>query len=68
MKEEEAMEIRKRLLRVPEIADRTGRSEAAIRKLIFLKKLPVVRIGRTVAVPEDAIDKLIEENYQPAEV
>lgn len=62
------MEKRTRLLRVPAASERTGLPEATIRKMIFQKKLPVVRIGRTVAIPEDAIDKLIDENYQPAEV
>lgn len=55
-----------KLLRVPAISERTGLPQQTVRKLIFLKKLPVVRIGRTVSVPEDAIDKLIEENFQPA--
>ncbi|MFY9268699.1 MAG: helix-turn-helix domain-containing protein [Candidatus Manganitrophaceae bacterium] len=55
-----------KLLRVPEVSERTGLPHATIRKMIFLEKLPVVRIGRTVAIPEDAIDKLIEENFHPA--
>ena len=55
-----------RLLRVTEISERTGLPAASVRKMIFLKQLPVVRIGRRVAVPESAIDALISDNLEPA--
>ena len=56
-----------RLLRVPEVAERTGLRESSIRKMIFLKKLPTVRIGRAVSIPKSAIDKLIKDGYCPVQ-
>lgn len=53
-------------LRVPQIAERTGLKESTVRRWIFEKRLPVVRIGRTVAVPEEFIEKIIRENFEPA--
>lgn len=53
-------------LRVPQIAEKTGLKESTIRKWILDKKFPVVRIGKTVAVPEGFIEKMIKENLEPA--
>lgn len=53
-------------LRVPEVARRTGLSMASVRRMIHLKRLPVVRIGRTVAIPEEAVEKMIQEGYTPS--
>ncbi|MBI3805402.1 MAG: helix-turn-helix domain-containing protein [Nitrospirae bacterium] len=55
-----------RLLRVPEAARLSGLKEATIRKMIFQRRLPTVRIGRAVMIPEEAIEKLIREGYRPA--
>lgn len=61
------MEKRKsKLIRVPQAAERLAVRESTIRKMIFEKRLPVVRIGRTVTIPEDAIEKMVADGYSPA--
>lgn len=55
-----------KLLRVPQAAERLAVKESTIRKMIFQKRLPVVRIGRTVTIPEDAIEKMISDGYSAA--
>ncbi|NKE71259.1 helix-turn-helix domain-containing protein [Candidatus Manganitrophus noduliformans] len=64
----ENVNLARRYLRVPEASHYTGLSEATIRKWIFIKRLPSVRLGRAVLIPLEALEKMIEENYQPAEV
>jgi len=54
------------LMRVPQAAERLAVRESTIRKMIFEKRLPVVRIGRTVTIPEDAIEKMISDGYSAA--
>lgn len=54
------------LMRVPQAAERLAVKESTIRKMIFTKRLPVVRIGRTVTIPEEAIEKMIVEGYSAA--
>lgn len=55
-----------RLLRVRDVAARLGLRESTIRRWIFTRRLPSVRCGKAVTVPESAIDRLIKENYRPA--
>lgn len=55
-----------RLLRVPEAANLCGLRESTIRKMIFQRKLPTVRLGRAVMIPEAALEQLIQEGYRPA--
>ncbi|MFQ5598821.1 MAG: helix-turn-helix domain-containing protein [Nitrospiria bacterium] len=55
-----------KLLRVPQAAERLAVRESTIRKMIFQKRLPVVRIGRVVAIPENFIEELILKGYSPA--
>lgn len=54
------------LMRVPQAAERLAVKESTIRRMIFEKRLPVVRIGRTVTIPEDAIEKMISDGYSAA--
>lgn len=60
------MKEKTKLLRVPQAAERLALKESTIRKLIFTKRLPVVRIGRTVTIPEDFIEKMIRDGYSAA--
>ena len=53
-----------KLLRVPQVAERLAVKESTIRKMIFERRLPVVRIGRTVTIPEDYIERLIHDGFQ----
>lgn len=59
-------EKKKRLLRVPEAASRLAVKESTVRKLIFERRIPIVKIGRVVAIPEDCIEKMIQDGYQAA--
>lgn len=55
-----------RLLTVPEAADRMHISEKATWKMVYGRKVAVVRIGRSVRIKEDSIDKLIDDGTTPS--
>jgi excisionase family DNA binding protein len=57
-----------RLLRVPECAVRLAVRECTVRKMVLLGKIDVVRIGRSVRIPESAVDAIIAGGYSPAKV
>jgi excisionase family DNA binding protein len=48
-------------LTVPQAAEYLGRTDSAIRQLIFKKVLPVVRFDRAVRIDIRDLDKLIED-------
>ena len=54
-----------RLLKPAEVATRLAVSQTTVRKWIFLRKLPVVRVGRAVRVREEDLEALIRFGYQP---
>lgn len=54
------------LLTVPEVAAATGFKPATIYLWLAQRRLPVVRIRRSVRVPADALAALIAENTVPA--
>jgi excisionase family DNA binding protein len=59
----------KRLYRVREAAEMLSVSEKLIWKKIALRDgLDVVRIGRSVRIPAESIERLIEEGTTPARV
>jgi excisionase family DNA binding protein len=63
------MALTKRLYRVREAAELLSVSEKLIWKKIALRDgLDVVRIGRSVRIPAESIDRLIEEGTTPARV
>ena len=51
----------KRLFTVPEAAEYLGRSENAVKLLIYRGKLPVTRIDGKSQIDRKALDKLIDE-------
>jgi excisionase family DNA binding protein len=55
-----------KLLRVPEAADLLNMSQKTIWAMIYRREIDVVRIGRSVRVPQSAIDQLIERGTVPA--
>lgn len=55
-----------RLLTVPEVAAATGLREAALRHLIFTRRIPVVRLGRTVRIRRADLAAVIEAATTPA--
>jgi excisionase family DNA binding protein len=53
-----------RLLTVQQAGEYIGRSESAVRHLIFDRDLPVVRAGRCVRIDRRDLDTWIENNKQ----
>lgn len=52
-------EIQQRLLRVPEAARYLGMAVATVHRAIQRGEIPAVRIGRTLRVDREDLDKLI---------
>jgi len=61
-------ESRPRLLTCTEAAQELGLKEPTIRLWIARRKLPSVKLGRSVRVPAEAIDDLIRTSTIPARV
>lgn len=59
------MEI-ERYYRVSETAALLSEKEPTLRKWILLRKIPYVKIGRTVRIPESAIRALLAAGRVPA--
>lgn len=55
----------RRLLNCREVAETLGLKEATIRLWITQRRFPVVRLGRAVRVPIDALDEMIRSNTTP---
>jgi excisionase family DNA binding protein len=55
-----------RLLTVPEAAVRMNLSQKTTWKMVYGRKVAVVRIGRSVRIKEDSIEKLIDDGTTPA--
>lgn len=53
-------------LKVPEAASRLKLSVKTIWKMVYARKFDVVRIGRSVRIKEESIDKLIDDGTLPA--
>lgn len=57
---------REKLLTVFECEARTGRKAATWRKAILRREIPYVKIGRSVRIPEEVVDRLIKEGWRAA--
>ena len=55
-----------KLYKVSEVAEITGLSEATWRSWILHRRVSVVRLGRSVRIPQSEIDRLITEGTVPA--
>ncbi len=55
-----------RLLTLMECESRTGRKVSTWRKAIAQRKIAFVRLGRSVRIPEEVIEKMIAEGFRPA--
>jgi excisionase family DNA binding protein len=58
----------RKLYKVPETADQLGLSTKTIWKMIYAGELTCTRIGRSVRIPEAAIQELIEGGTIPGRV
>jgi excisionase family DNA binding protein len=54
------------MLTVAQAASRLGIKEATLRLWIYQRKVAHVKLGRSVRVPENEIERLIKENLIPA--
>lgn len=54
----------KKLLTVFDLENLTGRKVSTWRKAIAERKIPVVRIGRSVRVPYEVVQRLIEDGWR----
>jgi len=57
----------RQLLKVPEAAIRMSISEQTAWKMVYRRKVDVVRIGRSIRIPQDSVDKLIDDGTTPAQ-
>ena len=53
-----------RLLTLVECEARTGRKVSTWRKAIAQRRIPFVRSGRSVRIPEEVVDELIQQGWQ----
>ena len=54
------------LLTVVEAEARTGRKASTWRRDILERKIPYVKIGRSVRIPVEVVDKIIEQGWHDA--
>ncbi len=65
MKKEQGVEkTSKRLVTVFEAEARTGRKASTWRRDILLRRVPYVKIGRSVRIPVEAVDALIAQGWR----
>ncbi len=57
-----------KLLTVFEAELRTGRKASTWRRDILLRRVPYVKIGRSVRIPEEAVDALIAQGWRDSVV
>jgi excisionase family DNA binding protein len=63
---ESVYDSKTRLLTVAEVALRLGIRPGTARLWLAQRRLPVVRLGRAVRIPESAVVDMIERNTIPA--
>ena len=54
----------KKLLPVPEAAERLGWKEATMRRKILERKIAYVKVGKSVRIPVEAIDLIIADGWR----
>ncbi len=59
-------DLQGQFLSVPVLASVTSESEAAWRKRIFFRRIPFVKVGRSVRVRREDFERWIEERIVPA--
>ena len=52
-----------RLLTLSECEAQTGRKVSTWRKAIAQRRIPFVRLGRSVRIPQEVVDKLIQSGW-----
>ena len=54
----------KQLLTLMECEARTGRKVSTWRKAIARREIPFVRLGRSVRIPQEVVEELIQSGWQ----
>jgi excisionase family DNA binding protein len=54
------------LLTIVEAAARTGRKVSTWRRDILLRRIPYVKLGRSVRIPVEVVDRLIRDGWREA--
>ena len=54
-----------RMLRIDEVAQRTGYKEATIRKKIRRRELGYHKVGRIISIPEAEVERLTSDYHPP---
>lgn len=57
-----------KLFKIPQAAELLSLSPKTLWKMVGAREITVTRIGRSVRIPADAIERLIEEGTTPARV
>jgi excisionase family DNA binding protein len=55
-----------KLLRIDEAAEATGHRESTWRKWILLRRVPFVKIGRSVRIESSVLERMLAEGRVPA--
>ncbi len=58
------VKVSSKLLTVFEAEARTGRKASTWRRDILLRRVPYVKIGRSVRIPQEAVDSLIAQGWR----
>ncbi len=53
-----------RLLTLAECEARTGRKVSTWRKAIAQRRIPFVRLGRSVRIPQEVVEEMIQQGWQ----
>ncbi len=53
------MEEKKKLYTIKEVSGLVGISESEIIRMVMLKKLPAIRLGKAIRISEDALDEFL---------
>ena len=56
--------VTKKLLTLTECEARTGRKVSTWRKAIARREIPFVHLGRSVRIPEEFIEEIIQKGWQ----
>lgn len=58
----------RKMLRIPQAVEYMGGAVTAstLRQWVWKRKIETIRLGKTVCIPQDALDKLVERGTVPA--
>ncbi len=54
------------MLKIPEFANRLRLSDGSVKKMVARRQITIVKIGRSVRIPETELDRLIKAGTRPA--